>query len=422
MEVIVKLVGQRLWSLCFFLALGVVLAGTVQAQEPPPVTTPQPAAVSVLKEVSFQKVEIADQLQVLIKVEGPFLIETFELVSPKRLVIDFSSVSRIEAAPITQINDLGVLNIRAGQFQPTVARVVFDLDVRMPSHSITTLPDGVKVTFWQEPLPQPVVVPQEKPAEEKPILPAVKRPFLFLRGGPGLTLFLKPTFISETEYEIYGETATITETFDQMLSPVFDLCLGKPFGPKWTAGLGASFHLVGVSPSLAASLPHPFLYDNYRDVAYTSEDISANMWALSSLEAAPRQVKSLTSGIWNVYIFGLYSLVQTDKFEFSVGPVVGFSFGKVFTLHDIEIQETPPYESQDLSLTAVTFLENSFFKIDPGLMISGAYSLNEKLSLFLSLRLHYADIPVGEVEVVEALKQYVSLFRLNALIGLQYNF
>jgi hypothetical protein len=88
----------------------------------------------------------------------------------------------------------------------------------------------------------------------------------------------------------------------------------------------------------------------------------------------------------------------------------------------MEITETAPYESQNIGLSSVTFLENSFFKIDPGVMVSGAYSLNEKLSLFLSVRLHYADIPVGEVEEVAGTRQYVSLFRLNALIGLQYGF
>ena len=424
MEVIVSLAKIRSRSLWICLTLGLLLPGAVLAQEPTQTTAPQPPPVTILKEVSFQKIEIAEQLQVMIKVEGPFFIETFELVSPKRLVIDFSSVPKIEAAPIIQVNDLGVLNIRTGQFQSTVARVVFDLDVRTPSHSITTMPDGVKVTFWLEPLPQPVV-PEEKPAvgpEEKPFLPAVKRPFLFLRGGPGLTFFLKPTFVDETEYEIYGETATITETFDRLLGPVFDLCLGKTLGSKWTVGLGASFHLMGVSPSLAASLPHPFLYDAYRDVAYTADDISANMWALSSLEAEPREVKNLTTGLWNIYTFALYSLIQTEKLEISAGPLLGFSFGKFHTLYDMEIDETAPYESQNISLSSVTFLENSFFKIDPGIMVSGAYRLNDKLSLYLSVRLHYMDIPVGEVEVVEVPRKYVSLFRLNALLGLQYGF
>ncbi|HEX9902111.1 MAG TPA: AMIN domain-containing protein [Acidobacteriota bacterium] len=414
-----KLVKRHFRGLCFCLALSVVLVGAVQAQEPPQTTTPQPAPVSVLKEVSFQKVEIAEQLQVIIKIEGPFLIETFELTAPKRLVIDFSSVTRIDAQPIIQVNDMGVLNIRTGQFQSSVARVVFDMDVRTPSHSITTMPDGVKVTFWQEPLPQPEVTekPEVKPGE-KPgqIVPAIKRPSFIVRGGPGLTFFLKPSFTAQTECQLYGETATITETFDQQLRPVFDLCLGKTFGPKWTIGLGASLQLLGASPTLAASLPHPFLYDQYREVTFEAEALSSKMKVVSATGEEPREVSSLSSSMWTVYAFGLYSLVQTEKIEFSMGLALGFSFGTLFSLEDMQISETPPYGSQNVSIDSVTFLENKFFKIDPGLLISGTYSLNPNLSLALSLRLHYADV------MLEELARRASLFRLNFLVGLQYGF
>jgi hypothetical protein len=67
-------------------------------------------------------------------------------------------------------------------------------------------------------------------------------------------------------------------------------------------------------------------------------------------------------------------------------------------------------------IDSVTFLENKFFKIDPGLLISGAYSWNPNLQVFLSLRFHYADV------MLEELARRTSLFRLNFLVGLQYGF
>jgi hypothetical protein len=136
--------------MCLGLALGLALVGVVQAQEPPQTTAPQQQAVSVLKEISFQKIDIAEQLVVAIKVEGPFLIETTELIVSKRLIIDFNSVSMIEAQPITQVNDLGLLTIRTGQYQPTVARVVFDLADNVPSHRISSDKDGVRVVFGKD--------------------------------------------------------------------------------------------------------------------------------------------------------------------------------------------------------------------------------------------------------------------------------
>jgi len=150
MEVILKNSANFKRGLCLGLVLGFALVGALPAQEPPQTPAPQQPAVSVLKEISFQKVDIAEQLLIAIKVEGPFLIETTELVVSKRLIIDFNSVSRIEAQPLTQVNDMGVVNIRAGQYQPTVARVVIDLADNFPSHRISSDKDGVKVVFGKD--------------------------------------------------------------------------------------------------------------------------------------------------------------------------------------------------------------------------------------------------------------------------------
>jgi hypothetical protein len=398
--------------------LSAVLVSAVQAQQPPQPAAPAQAPVSVLKDITYQKVEIAGQLQFIIKVEGPFLIETFELMAPRRLVIDFSPVSKIEAQPLYQVNDMGVLNVRTGQFQSSVARVVFDMDFPVPSHSITTLPDGVKVTFWQEAIPQPEVTPEVTPTlkPEQPQIPTVKRPSFFLRAGPGLTFFLRPTFTASTEYQLYGETATITETFDQNIRPVFDLWMGKTFEPRWSVGLGASFQLLGFTPTLDASLPHPFLFNQYREVTFDALTLSSNMKVVSETGLEPRDVTSLSSSMWTIYAFGLYSLILTEKIEFSAGLALGFSFGTLFSLEDMQITETAPYDSQSVKVDSVTFLENKFFKIDPGLLISGSYALNPNLSVYLGLRLHYVDVMVQE------LARLSSLFRLNFLVGLQYGF
>ncbi len=150
MEVILKHSAKSLWGLCLGLALGLALAGALPAQEPPQTVAPQVPAVSVIKEISVQKIDIAEQLQILIKVEGPFLIETTELVVSKRLIIDFNSVSQIMAQPLIQVNDMGVVNIRAGQYQPTVARVVIDLADNFPSHRISSDKDGVSIVFGKD--------------------------------------------------------------------------------------------------------------------------------------------------------------------------------------------------------------------------------------------------------------------------------
>ncbi|OGD10335.1 MAG: hypothetical protein A2Y86_04150 [Candidatus Aminicenantes bacterium RBG_13_62_12] len=409
-----------------FLSL-VLLAGLATvgiAQEQAPQTSePAPGTVSVIKEIRYEKIDIAGQLVVMIKIEGPFLIETFTLIGPKRLVIDFSPVSVIEAPPITEVNATGLLNIRTGQFQSTVARVVFDLDSRVPSHSVATLPEGVKVTFWQDPEPQPVEQPAAATVERPALKPAVKsaapslaRPGMFLRGSPGGTLFLKPSFSVTTDFDLYGETATITETLSQQVNPVFDLGVGKLINPKFSAGLGASLQLLYAKPALEASLPHPFLYDTYREVAFDADALASKIWVVSEDGGEPQQVNRLTSNMWTVYAWALYSLFQTDTMDISAGPILGFSFGKLYSLDDFELAEEAPYESQDVSISSVTFIENKFFKVDPGLMVSGTFVIGGNLSAFATLKVHYVDV------MVETLERRASLFRLNLLLGLEYGF
>jgi hypothetical protein len=402
------------------------------AQEPVPQETapqaaqPEQAPVSVIREIILEKVEIADQVIVKVRVEGPFLIETFSLLGPKRLVIDFHSVSKIEAQPILEVNAMGLLSIRTGQFQPTVARVVFDLDARVPSHSIATQPDGVKVVFWQETAPEPEPEPEKpEPTPQQPalkpaakaVVPILNRPNMFVRLGPGGSLFLKPGFTVTSDFDLYGETATLTEILSQQPNLLLDLSLGKQINPKFSAGLGVSLQMLYAKPSLEASLPHPFLFDTYREVAFEAEDLMSNMFTVSSEEGAvPVAAEKLTSNMFTVYAWGLYSLFQTEKIDISAGPVLGLSFGMLYSLDDFEITEEAPYESENVTVSSTTFLENKFFKIDPGFLLSGVYALNDKLSAFATLRVHYVDV------MVEALERRASLFRLSLVLGLEYGF
>jgi len=393
--------------------------GTAQEPPPEPATDVQ-ETVSILKEISYQQIGIAARLVVTIKVEGPFQIETFVLSAPKRLVIDFSSVSRIEAQPISQVNDTGLLSIRSGQFMPTVARVAFDLEDPAPSYSITSLPDGVRVTFWREaetrPEERPTVPPQETPpagTAARTIASGGGLEDIVLRVGPGMTLYLRPEFSVMTERAFYGGVASLTETYRQGISPVFELGAGTIINPKFKAGLGVGYQMLWIEPALEGSLPHPSLPGTFREVAFEAEDLTTNMWILSPEGAAPRAAQHLRSGVWTVYAWALYSFLQSDKFDLSAGPVVGYSFGKLYSLEDFEVEEKAPYEARDVTIASITFLENSFAKIDPGFLVSGTLSLGENLSAFAALRFHYVDV------MVETLERRASLFRASVSLGLE---
>ena len=163
----------------------------------------------ILQQIIHQKV--SNRLHVTIKLDGTFLYESFELKTPQRLVIDFSSVSTIATAPYFRVNDVGVLNIRVGKFKPTVARVEFELAERAPSYSVTPVEGGIKVEFWleQEAVSQPAI--KKQPAPEAAQLETAPSPQkgkrrIALKGSVGVPIFLKPNFEETSSFDLYGET------------------------------------------------------------------------------------------------------------------------------------------------------------------------------------------------------------------------
>jgi len=106
----------------------------------------QPSAE--LKNISLQKSEI--HLEAMIKLEGEFEYQSFEISNPPRLVVEFYPVGNILTDPYLDIYSFGVDRIRTGKFQALRARVVFDLSEKLPFYRIKDVEDGIKVIFWQD--------------------------------------------------------------------------------------------------------------------------------------------------------------------------------------------------------------------------------------------------------------------------------
>ncbi|MFC2170185.1 AMIN domain-containing protein [Acidobacteriota bacterium] len=93
------------------------------------------------------------RLQVNILTPNSFY-RNFVLSNPNRIIIDVHNISKIESDRYIDVNNLGIKAIRVGLFQPTVARIVFDLDNEKPVYTIEKIQDGIKVTFFAEPSSQ----------------------------------------------------------------------------------------------------------------------------------------------------------------------------------------------------------------------------------------------------------------------------
>ncbi|MBN1274037.1 MAG: AMIN domain-containing protein [Candidatus Aminicenantes bacterium] len=116
-----------------------------------------------IKSISYQIMD--DQLKVLIEFEKGISYESLTIMNPNRLVIDFPQVSGIAVATPIEVNKMGVLTIRSGKPDPTVTRIVFDLDIQAPLFKIEDVEQGIQISFWQEEIEEPIL---EKVEEEKP--------------------------------------------------------------------------------------------------------------------------------------------------------------------------------------------------------------------------------------------------------------
>ncbi len=374
-------------------------------------TTQTTPASSTIKDIKFEKVD--SQLQVLITVDGAFTFETLEVQAPQRLVIDFKSVSQIAAPPVLEVNDLGVVSIRTGQFQPDVARVVFDLADPAPAHSLTQTETGLKVLFWQEaaqppaqpevkeapPVAEPAkpVEPQpqeEKPAVQAPVAEAGRNFFVRLAGG--LALPAMPDTSGITNINLYFEPGSLNETYSLKTGYRLDLAFGKYFTPGIRAGIGVGFGSANTTSNIVGTLPHPFLMNQPRTVNFPANELSNNLL--------------------NVYAFGLFTIVRADKFELSVGPMLGYGSSNYKVLQDFTLTDVSPFAASNVTITSQTFSDETVSMLSAGAWVAGQYQVAEKLFVTLDARLFYFD------PKVEIIGHSANLSSIDILVGLQYNF
>ncbi|MGA2587009.1 MAG: AMIN domain-containing protein [Candidatus Aminicenantales bacterium] len=125
---------------------------------------------TTVKSIGYLKVDKG--LNVTVRVDGEFVSQAMVLSGPNRLVIDIAPAQKIEAQPYYEVNVSGLASIRTGQFQPSIARVIFDFSGPIPAYEIQKTETGftVKFSLEEKPVAPPVVtrlVPVVKEAKEE---------------------------------------------------------------------------------------------------------------------------------------------------------------------------------------------------------------------------------------------------------------
>jgi hypothetical protein len=388
-----KILSRHMGRPIFLLMMAMVAAPVLRSQ-----------TATDLKEVSFQK--DGNRLNINLKIEGTFTVEASFLPSPPRLVIDLTPITRLQVLPYTQIDDIGVLDIRTGQFKPDTARVVFDLSQNVPAYSVTQVADGLRISFWYEGEVPPIQVP----VKEEPAQPALKstvsaapapdpsiadRSNYFVTARAGASLFFGSHLVIQKSFDLYGELASLDETYDSGLSPVYEIQIGKYSG-KAKFGFGVAFWSHKQNPVITADLPHPFLMNANRTVELEAESVKNPMW--------------------NFTLFALFTFAKTEKMTFSVGPILGLTKGTYQTLSDFTLEEKSPFTAADVTISEYVFYEDLYSELLFGGLFNLEFRLSDHLSLSADLRMIYVN------PVLASINQRANLLHIQPLIGFQYNF
>lgn len=344
---------------------------------------------------------------VVIRVRGSFGNEVFKLSNPERLVLDLSPVGAISAPTQIEINAGGLLKVRAGQYKPQVARLVFDLENTAVNYKIDRTGDGLKVSFWKaekdalrpdERAPITTTAPQTpaKPVSNTNFSDESERRF-FVRIGGGIGAGLKSTSTFTKTSSLYGETSTSTENYKMKSNTPSSLMLGMFstfMNTPVKIGLSAEYWNLKAEGNFSFSLPHPTVANSPRTVTMAS-DLKAN-------------ASSFT-------IFGLFRILANNRLTMFAGPEVGYVKGRYNMLDDILIDEEPPYAADDVIVTPI-YTRHSISGIQMGVLGSLEYALSKHLSLTLDLKAFLANLKV------EDLTDKLDLSQAEAQLGLQYSF
>lgn len=142
----------------------------------------QAAQVAELKDIKFEKKE--NQIEVTIEYPPDIPYDSFSLMNPNRLVLDFMGIRTVSSIPMIGINEMGIVSIRSALNRPGVARIVFNFTDETPQYRIEETESGLTITFWKEAEvveqkePEQIVrEPIKPPVEEKAkITPEIKKP------------------------------------------------------------------------------------------------------------------------------------------------------------------------------------------------------------------------------------------------------
>ncbi len=118
-----------------------------------------------LEDIDFQKAN--QEIKVFIQFSERISYDSFSLMNPNRLVLDFFGIQAVSSPSMIEINELGIVSIRSALNRPGVARVVFNFTDEIPHYQMKETETGLTVIFSKEAKTEEMVTEEKKEPEEK---------------------------------------------------------------------------------------------------------------------------------------------------------------------------------------------------------------------------------------------------------------
>ncbi len=153
-------IHRRTLSICFILFF---IAGFLGARQ---------ETNNELVNISFQKTD--QRMEIMLEIEGDVSYESFSLLNPNRLVIDFFGIEQVTSPALIDVNEMHITSIRSALNRPGVGRVVFNFTEDFPSYEIKDAENGIVVVFWTQML-EKQEIKEVLPEEAEEVLEPVKK-------------------------------------------------------------------------------------------------------------------------------------------------------------------------------------------------------------------------------------------------------
>jgi type IV pilus assembly protein PilQ len=133
---------------------------------------------------SIAVVPTPGRAEVVVNIRGAVVAEDFVLSDPARLVVDVKNARLQRGGGLYDgVNRAGILNVRLGQYQPSVVRIVIEL-AELKDYTVDQSNDAIRISFgaersfltWSSTAPADEAAPAVRPVSRPEVVPAEVTP------------------------------------------------------------------------------------------------------------------------------------------------------------------------------------------------------------------------------------------------------